>query len=259
MRETDFELLRRTCQSLTTCEDLVAQVEGIEVRMRGLQSPYRLYRSIEFGTINPPLPRGILLILGERYGLAIRGGAYFVPPDFEPPKRAFGELVGQWIRLEIPDFFLRPVVDRVRPFLGQTMPELHPISGIWVLGPILAGYHFRRPVFQLAGENNQILKIDFPPEFRQGNLVLVRYIPAQLFFWSRGESFFNHIQVLPGYEAPENPVPAHLSAVDYRGQIVAAAWCQSPTQIVARDHGPLTIPFGGVWVALHPFPDSGAD
>ncbi|MGC8960329.1 MAG: hypothetical protein ACP5OO_11205 [Chloroflexia bacterium] len=170
--------------------------------------------------------------------------------------------MGQWIRLEVPESLLRPVVERVAPFFGRAMPELQLISDIWVLGPILAGYHFRRPVFQLAGDGRVFhLDATVPGLRRQGGLILVPAPSASVVFpeWSGGMAFFHHILLLlPPDHVPEEPQPADPVAVEMSGRIVCAVRCQGPARIVARDHEDLVLP-EGEWVAVHPFPVSGAD
>ncbi|WP_347246400.1 hypothetical protein [Thermogutta sp.] len=254
-----FQLFQRTVQSLATCTSLTLQVGEVEIRADGLCSPLRSHQRIEFRKAPSPLPSGLVLVLGTRYGLVIQGRC-FVPEDFEPPRRPVGPFQGQWIRTETPTFLLQPLLERISAFLGSAMPDFHPITPVQVLGPVLAGYHFRQPVFLLAGEDNRAFKIDdLTPMIRQGRLDLIPPVAIlRQFTWSGGETFFNHILLPPGREASESPRAAAPVAVDYRDRIVCAVCCRGPARIVARDHEPVDIP-EGEWVALHPFPTFGAD
>jgi hypothetical protein len=167
------------------------------------------------------------------------------------------------VELQVPAFLVEPLFGLVERLFGRfPYDRVEPLVQVWLLRPRLAGYHFGRPVFYRATDDNRPLDIDdliTGESISQGHLTLYPvgscYVGSR---WYADESLFNHTLVKGTKSWGRTNKYATPVAVIHRGETVAGVTICGPACIEAVDHDPVDVP-AGYWVAVHPFPSPSGD
>jgi hypothetical protein len=254
-------------QSVSTCADPTVQVGSVVARAGGLCSPYISRRTVEYAAAEKPLPIGeVVYAASSRYTLLIGAPR---PQEVVPPTPAGGAIVTYWEGGVVPTSLVQPVIElawklRLAPHYpyGKT-------THTWVLSPVLAGWHYGRPVFWASTGENTPVELDGEPTYRQGSL-LVGWSTGDVPFsdtWANREGcptawFFNHATAYEGREramaTPAEEAMVSPVAVLYNGAPHAAVRLYGPALLVARDHEDLNVPEGN-FLAIHPIPQRDVD
>ena len=253
-------------QSITTCTAPTVQVGGVTAWADRMCSPYVSRRTVEYAEADFQLPSGAVYAASPSYALLL--GVAGEPEKVVPPFPV-GGLVTVWEGGLVPAALVQPVLGLARELGLRPQDPRRELIHVWVLSPVLAGWHYGRPVFWAAGEGNAPAALEGEPAHQQGAL-LVGWcggdVPqAQVWpCWAGQPSawFFNHATAYEGRERAMNTVPAesmaHPVAVMYQCVPHAAVRLYGPALIVARDHEDLTVPEGD-FLGLHPFPTREGD
>ena len=247
-------------ESICTTSSPTIQVGEVVAQGSKFCSPYVSRHEVSFSVAENPLPSGAIRASSWKHELAI-GMA-------KPTPVPHGHYVGEWVGGPVPTFLVEPVYQLARELGLPVSVTQAPLTQAWVLRPALAGWHYGRPVFLLAGEGNAPAALEGEPAYQQGALLVGwngdDFLVAPKWYAWAGRPivwFFNHaVAHGVGRDAVLQSVPAEGTAVAvavlYHGTPHVAVRVSGPVQIVARDHEDLTIP-EGEWVALHPFPRRG--
>jgi len=236
--------LRRALRSLTMCTAPSVQRGAVVADANCLCSPYGGRHTVTYRVVQSYSPT--LAAWNAHYNLWVGG-------DEPPEPKPLDNLVHDWGEFEIPRFVLQPLLNLAER-LGLGHVELPDLVFIRLEMPRLAGFHYGNPVFFAAASDNTPLEVTGEPVYQQGHLMIFRYdddLPLPL--WFANEWFFNHARD----ERTSSSMYATPGAV-LRDSVPHAAVRVAPGRVFSPDHDDLEIP-EGQWLALHRFPERGAD
>ncbi len=262
-------------RSLVDCTSPEIHYDGVYARGSGLASPYVSHRRVDYGyssvkddvLIARSSRYGLLVsdcslkILGERYNMAYLWGEC-VPPECP--------LVSRWMGGQVPRSLVEPLLALVQKVGLGALFEDERLLHVYVVTPVVAGWHYRQPVYEWAEPDEakpaiNIYKVEGEPVHRQGSLLVVREQAP----WGSPELlchrwFYNHTTVddlaEPWKVEPSEraEMAAVAMAVGYKGLTMAATRLRGPCYVMAVDHVPIALD-EGEYILLHPFPNKGVD
>jgi len=271
-------------QSISDCTNPTVQVGKTCIEFDGLNSPYMSRRSVYFSEATTTLPEGVIYAQSSRYTLLVMGNAEDSSDEAYPPFPYKG-IVHEWAGGTVPGQVIEPILNLLSSQLYLPTPASLDTNFVraYVLEPVVTGWCYEKPVYLLANEKNEPLKLPGKPKYlcglpgtsenyypphEQGSL-LVGWAdiekPENIPVWQEGMWFLNHI-IRPHGEHPDKTMKRteHIDcvvAVHFGGEPYLAVRIPSSNkeiEILARDHNPIFIPPAqDGWIAIHPFPTNG--
>jgi hypothetical protein len=259
--------ITRAVQSITACSDPEVWVGKVLASGEGFNSPYADHKWISYSYAWKHLPEGVMFAQSYRYALLIGPSS---SPEEVLPSFPMEGLVMKWEGGKVPVEIVEPILRLARSMgLHPKIVSENSLIHVWVLSPVLAGWHYRVPVYERADEENKVARVEGEEAYRQGSLILVPSPEGDPFIPSWGvpygkelrtqdlEWFFNHYALRPesylGVEETLAPLRvARPVGVLYKGALFACVMLEGPATLWALDHEPLVVP-EGTFYALHPF------
>lgn len=286
----DLKYIHRAVQSLSACTAPQFVFNGVLAKASGLCSPYLSHQRVEF--VESYLWEDVLLARNQKHGLLL--SRY----DLAYLENEFGEHgllsmwrhnvpqschVSTWAGGRVPASLAQPLLERVRDVgLGMPLKDYKTLYA-YAVRPVLAGWHYRQPVFRLTSQPVytetgaekpllEIVELKGQPVATQGHLQVYNR-PSDASFSTvypgldelvDGEWFYNHRL---DHADPDITIPLESGearrvvwpdALRMNGSLAAAVLCKGPCTLRSPEHQPLKLG-EGEYLLVHPFPEAGVD
>ncbi len=266
-------------QSLSACSDPEIHHDSTVVYGEKMNSPYVSHRAVSYDS--SPVSEGVLVARSRRYGLLIsptplkklaeKYGAESMREAWKCCVPSSFWHVCRWEGGMVPRSLLEPVLGRASE-MGLRLGEAfnNPIMRAYAVMPVLSGWHYRRPVYELAQPYtappvSRFYEIHGEQRAVQGHLIVLAGmddLPSSMPAIGPGQWLFNHLVASSSTSTDvedEKREPAQPVAVIYNGRAVAAVRAYPPVRLQSPDHEEVIVDGAARYVLLHPFPEDGVD